>query len=290
VNVFYLDTCPASSAAALHDKHVVKMVLESAQILCSVRHRAGWVAPYKPTHLNHPSVKWAGASVRHYQWVLEHFTGLLREYTYRFGKVHACAELLPTLEHLPPLVDAGFAPPPQCMPDEFKGPCPVTAYRAYYLGRKVQQSRWTRRPAPAFIPGEPQMTETAVASTSTRATGPRGPKGVDSHARLTVLVGDNPKRPGSKAHDLFKLYEGVSTVGEFLAKGGTTAAIHYDASHGFIQVEGFEPKALPERKAKPAPVEAEAAPAKKARKGKKKAAEAEAPAETADTTAVEEQM
>ena len=133
------------------------------------------------------------------------------------------------------------------------------------------------------------MTETTA---STRATGPRGPKGVDSHARLSVLVGDNPKRPGSKAHDLFKLYEGVSTVGEFLAKGGTTAAIHYDASHGFIQVDGFEPKALPERKAKAAPVEAEEAPkAKKPRKGKgKKTEEAPADAETADSTAAEETM
>ena len=133
------------------------------------------------------------------------------------------------------------------------------------------------------------MTE---ATTSPRATGPRGPKGVDSHARLTVLVGDNPKRPGSKAHDLFKLYEGVSTVGEFLAKGGTTAAIHYDASHGFIEVEGFEPKALPERKAKAAPVEAEEAPkAKKPRKAKaKKAEEVAAEPETADSTATEETL
>ena len=133
---------------------------------------------------------------------------------------------------------------------------------------------------------------TEAATTSVRATGPRGPKGVDSHSRLTVLVGDNPKRPGSKAHELFKLYEGVSTVGEFLAKGGTTAAIHYDASHGFIEVEGFEPKALPERKAKAAPVEAEEAPkAKKPRKAKgKKVEEAAAEPETADSTATEETL
>ena len=138
---------------------------------------------------------------------------------------------------------------------------------------------------------------TEAATTSVRATGPRGPKGVDSHSRLTVLVGDNPKRPGSKAHELFKLYEGVSTVGEFLAKGGTTAAIHYDASHGFIEVEGFEPKALPERKAKAAPVEAEEAPKAKGKKAEKapkakgkKVEEAAAEPETADSTATEETL
>jgi len=64
-------------------KHVTKMPLETAQILCTVWHECGGVpadAPdgfYKPTHKHHPCVKWACASAANYRWLVLHFEALL---------------------------------------------------------------------------------------------------------------------------------------------------------------------------------------------------------------------
>lgn len=99
----------------------------------------------------------------------------------------------------------------------------------------------------------------------------RGPRGVAETAKITLVAKDNPKRPTSKAHRLWELYKGATTVGKFCdavdatdLKGGATPALVYDASHGFITIEGYNPeivklkekappKAKPEPKGKPAP-------------------------------------
>ncbi len=140
MNIFILDKNPRKAAQYQCDKHVVKMVLESAQIMCTVRNQRGLSSPYRSTHASHPCVKWA-ASPENYHWLLIHFDELLKEYTRRYGKQHKCAELLSLLR-----IDSLPAPTEfvQCMPDEYKHTDPVQAYRNYYLGSKSRFAQWNR--------------------------------------------------------------------------------------------------------------------------------------------------
>ena len=86
MNIFVLDESPVVSAKYACDKHVVKMILESAQMLCSVQPEG--TAPYKRTHYNHPCTKWVRESSRNYEWLLIHAYALCDEYTRRYDKVH----------------------------------------------------------------------------------------------------------------------------------------------------------------------------------------------------------
>lgn len=102
MNIFVTDPCPKKSAQALDDKRVIKMILETAQILSTViRGRDAVYADanslYRPTHTGHPCVKWAGQSKGNYVWLLDHMKALLDEYTSRFGKEHKSGSLLHAL-------------------------------------------------------------------------------------------------------------------------------------------------------------------------------------------------
>ena len=61
MNIFYLHEDPATASTYMYDKHVVKMILESAQMLCTAHHHYGNGdnVPYKKAHYNHPSSVWA---------------------------------------------------------------------------------------------------------------------------------------------------------------------------------------------------------------------------------------
>jgi len=286
VNIFYLDHDPAVAAMYQHDKHVVKMCLETAQILCTVQHRYGRTAPYKPTHANHPSVLWAGDCVLNYRWLVKHGEALCAEYAHRYGKEHACREIIKQVWVAPLALTERVrrqTMPPQCMPDEYKVPGQtVLAYRNYYLGAKVANQNWTRRARPNFvIQGESKMakkkaapaevTEQTVLDAGSHpapeAAEPvartRGPRGVSETAVITVLADKNPKRVGSKASDLWEKYSNGMTVAQYVDATGkdATPALVYDAAHGFIAIEGYtpgvvftpkvrEPKAPKEPKAK----------------------------------------
>jgi hypothetical protein len=140
VNIFYLDQDPVDAARMQCDKHVVKMTLETAQILSTVTG-----GPYKPTHQKHPSVLWAA---KHVHWVYDHFRALLDEYEYRYKREHKCAELVFTFQ---PFADAPWTDPPQCMPVAYHQASTVAAYRAYYKGEKSRFAKWARgRSAPAW--------------------------------------------------------------------------------------------------------------------------------------------
>ena len=94
-------------------------------------------------------------------------------------------------------------------------------------------------------------------------------------AEVTFLVEDNPKREGSKSFDRWKGYAGASTVGDYIAAGGTYGDLKYDAEHGFIKVEGFEAKLVERKVREPKaekPAAAESAPAPVRRKAKKEKA------------------
>ena len=100
MNIFFIDPCPIKAAQMQCDKHVVKMVLESAQMLCAAHHvvEGGAPVPYRLAHKNHPSTVWVRSNTKHYYWLYRHFHGLSEEYTKRYGKVHMswekCSKLL----------------------------------------------------------------------------------------------------------------------------------------------------------------------------------------------------
>lgn len=147
MNVFYLDTDPVLAAQYQCDKHVVKMILETAQLLCSAKILAGQKAPYKLTHKNHPSAIWTRQAKGNYEWLLRHFQALCEEYTARYGRVHASQAHLSCLKEIPNLPE-GFTEPPQAMPDEYKRQNAVDAYRAYYhhKAETIQFTYKTRKP------------------------------------------------------------------------------------------------------------------------------------------------
>lgn len=112
MNIFHTDPCPRKSAQALCSKRVIKMILESAQMLSTALHEHGcdWT-PYKPTHRNHPSNIWARQTRANYQWLLEHFQGLCEEYTHRYGKVHKSEQFLGVFEELSEHIPEGELTP-----------------------------------------------------------------------------------------------------------------------------------------------------------------------------------
>lgn len=142
MNIFHLNECPELSVKPMYNKHIVKMILETAQLLCTAHHiyNNGDNVPYKMTHKNHPSTIWARENTANYNWLYVHFLALNEEYTKRYNKVHLsfikCAEVL----YNPPSempVSKILTPFAQCMPDIHKVKNdPVKAYRNYYLAEK----------------------------------------------------------------------------------------------------------------------------------------------------------
>ena len=118
------------------------MILETAQLLCSV-HEPG-EAPYRRTHYNHPCSVWARASRQNYDWLVRLGLALADEYAVRYGKVHKSRAVVEWAEqHVPDLSGTGQTPFVLAMPEEYKGDCPVRAYRAYYRAEKGW-ARWDR--------------------------------------------------------------------------------------------------------------------------------------------------
>jgi hypothetical protein len=93
MNIFVTDPCPIRSAVNLDNVRVVKMVLESAQLLSNAVHSLDLEGPYRKTHWNHPCSIWSRLSRENYTWLLNHFSALCNEYTYRFEKTHKCQQL-----------------------------------------------------------------------------------------------------------------------------------------------------------------------------------------------------
>jgi hypothetical protein len=177
MNIFYLDHDVTKCAEMHNDKHVVKMILEYAQLL-STAHRVldGTIVVghsdtgrkqsryvlydsrdkllYASTHINHPSAVWVRQSDKNYSWLFEMFESLLEEYTYRYGKKHACEKLVWALEVRPNNIPRGnFTEPTPAMPDEVKivGDS-IASYRNYYINNKSHLAKWKKRPVPLWYP------------------------------------------------------------------------------------------------------------------------------------------
>jgi hypothetical protein len=125
-----------------YDKHVVKMVLETAQLLSTTVAEYGLPTEYRPTHVNHPSRVWAGRSIQNFEWLRKHGIALGTEYLNRYGRYHKSVRVITRLP-TPDIPDHGFFPPPQAMPDEYKCDDTVLAYRRYYVYGKTALYKYT---------------------------------------------------------------------------------------------------------------------------------------------------
>ncbi len=166
MNIFYLSHKPSRCARWHCDKHVVKMILETAQLLYTAHWATGQTnfdtAPlrkgttergYKSIrNKNHPSAIWTRESIEHYTWLCQLGEFLCAEYTYRYSKEHSCQKHIYWLAANPPGLGTGWRQPPQAMPEEFKKSNSVAAYRAYYLGAKSAFLSYKRRARPHWIP------------------------------------------------------------------------------------------------------------------------------------------
>ena len=164
MNIFYLDRDPKTAAQMHCDRHVIKMILESAQML-STAHRvldtdlyADKVGLYKMAHKNHPSTIWVRSSDEHYKWLYKLMLSLMEEYTYRYGKHHATERLIEPLRVVPFFIQKmGFTDPPQCMPDYCKGDDTVLSYQTYYIVEKSGFATWKSRAVPEWFNGEREL-------------------------------------------------------------------------------------------------------------------------------------
>ncbi len=153
MNIFVLDSDPVTAARTMCDKHVVKMGLESVQMLSTIARRNDKQAPdslYRQTHDNHPCTLWARRSTENWRWLVEHTSATFAEYTARYGKVHKSAHVLTAIisryGNVPGFLDTapGLTEHAQVMPDVYKVPGqPVLAYRRFYVGDKASFATWS---------------------------------------------------------------------------------------------------------------------------------------------------
>lgn len=175
MNIFFLSMNPRRAAEWHCDRHVVKMILESTQLLWTAWHVlcAGNeriledlpVKPYRPTHKNHPCARWVRESPANYAWLCALAAALVEEYHYRYPgsrgrgrRAHACEPHIEWLTANPPPFASTSRGPPSltwpalAMPDEYKkGRNPIASYHAYYRGGKQHILKWTRREPPAWV-------------------------------------------------------------------------------------------------------------------------------------------
>ena len=177
MNIFYLHNDPKTCAELHNDKHVVKMILEYAQLLSTAhrfidgvpsvdrgtrtgRQRTSYILSdsrdvvlYRATHINHPSAIWVRHSYENYEWLYKLLIAVLNEYTYRYGKIHATARLIDALRapptHIPKGV--GFTEPTPAMPEEYRVKNnSIQSYINYYVGAKKHLANWKKRTIPSW--------------------------------------------------------------------------------------------------------------------------------------------
>ncbi|MDQ1333313.1 MAG: hypothetical protein QG552_263 [Thermodesulfobacteriota bacterium] len=153
MNIFVLDRDIRNCARYHADQHVVKMILESAQMLCTVINQAGGKSPYQSTHVKHPCTLWAGRSLSNWRWLRRLALALNDEYRYRYrvSTDHTSAGMVRSLSP-PHIEDIGLTEFAQAMPDPYKVPGnAVAAYRRFYVGEKSHFATWTRRRPPKWF-------------------------------------------------------------------------------------------------------------------------------------------
>ena len=150
MNIFFLHTDPQWAANALCDKHVPKMLLESAQMLSTAvqaNAKERLEDLYKPAYPKHPMTIWVGFNRDCFRWALENAVYINHQYEQRFNKGHKSFKVVQTIydnNYINDIPDGFFKEPPQCMPDEYKDKDYITAYRKYYQGAKAYFAKWEK--------------------------------------------------------------------------------------------------------------------------------------------------
>ena len=157
MNIFVLDRDPRVAASYHCDKHVIKMILETAQMLSTAHHvlePRGPIAPhvYRATHHNHPCNIWVRENQKNYFWAVQLLESLFDEYTNRYNKFHATERFHSLLEQAPFTIPQRHEQSdfPQCVPDDCKHEDPVQAYRQYYMKYKSHFAKWAHGPQPEW--------------------------------------------------------------------------------------------------------------------------------------------
>ena len=152
MNIFVLHTNTKLAAQMHCDKHVVKMITETAQLLSTTISLCGGTGPYKVTHKNHPCARWARECTENWEWLKLLGLELYDEYKFRYdNKTHKAGEIITQMEAPHLKANGEKTPFVQCMPDEFKHSSPVVAYRQYYLGAKKDLLNYKLRGAPQWV-------------------------------------------------------------------------------------------------------------------------------------------
>ncbi len=153
MNIFILDKNIDKCARYHCDQHVIKMILESVQMLCTALNKKGFTTPYKSTHVKHPCVLWVEHSFANFLWLEKLAMALNGEYRYRFDKDtdHKSIHVLDDIADYT-YEDRGLTDFAQAMPDKYKvkGDA-VKAYRKFYIGEKMSFAKWTKRRVPVWI-------------------------------------------------------------------------------------------------------------------------------------------
>ena len=171
MNIFVTNPCPRKSAMVLPDKHVVKMPLETCQMLAVVFSKwyFNWGndllpkkdgTPYnteKGAFRGHPCTVWAGENIANTAWLIEHGFALLREYENRYNKVHSCQTAMNAAEKVfeertgkTLLCHKEATPFAFAGPDEFKFDTSIdtfTAYKRYISSKPWVASNYLRDPS-----------------------------------------------------------------------------------------------------------------------------------------------
>lgn len=151
MNIFYSDPNPILSAINLDDKRVIKMTLESAQLISNQLYRSIGIHPYRPTHINHPC-SLALNDKQNFAWLIKHFYALCNEYTYRFNKIHKCQTVYNLIELLSySNVETNNTSLPNCTPH--KDMPILEAYRLTLIEKwksDIRLPKWTNRARPMW--------------------------------------------------------------------------------------------------------------------------------------------
>ncbi|RYF51626.1 MAG: hypothetical protein EOO38_02760 [Cytophagaceae bacterium] len=180
MNIFYLSDNLEECAEFHIDRHVTKMILESAQLLCM----ALWsdklfgytpraltpeeyaelktvmraepanmdertFVPYKAGHHNHPCSIWLRESAEHFYYLHNLANELQREAWYRGYNTHKSIGVINSLPLPQSTPDHGFKPPYQAMPPELKTDDVLQDYRLFYmLDKAAIPATWRGRDKP----------------------------------------------------------------------------------------------------------------------------------------------
>ena len=158
MNIFVLSGDPTEAAVAQINKHVVKMPLETAQMLCASD--PDGIAPYKKTHYNHPCTIWSRECIENVDWLVEQCIALCQEYTYRYDRRHKCQDVIEWCRDNPPELPSlggktafavAISNNQQCKSiPNFNSLSVVDKYRLYYLYDKAYIASWKNRDPPSW--------------------------------------------------------------------------------------------------------------------------------------------